>query len=65
MAPTFPSSLGYEMNGGDDNHVTIETINVNVEKLDSDADYEEIASRVGEVLVRSISRTSSVGGIRM
>lgn len=60
----FPA-LGYEMNSGDDNRVTIETINVNVEKLDSDEDYEEIAARVGEVLVKSIGRMSAVGGIRV
>lgn len=64
MSPTFPA-LGYEASKSNDNNVTIETINVNVEKLDSDEDYEEIAAKVGEVLVRSIGRISSVGGMRM
>lgn len=65
VSPVFPSSLGYEASNNNDNRVAIETINVNVEKLDSDEDYEEIAAKVGEVLVRSIGRISSVGGMRM
>ena len=36
---------------------------VNVETLSDDADYEEVAARVGEVLVRQMSRSGAVGGI--
>ena len=38
---------------------------VNVEKLDSDSDYEDIAEKVFESIMNRINRTSSVGGIRM
>lgn len=37
---------------------------VNVEKLDSDSDYEEMARRVGEVILKQMNRGTYVGGIR-
>ena len=37
---------------------------VNVDKLESDEDYEEIARKVGEVLLRQMNKGSYVGGIR-
>jgi len=46
------------------NSVGIETINVNVEKLDSDADYEEVALRVCEEIMNQLGQGSVVGGIR-
>lgn len=45
--------------------VGIETINVNVEHLNDDADYTEIANKVGEAIMDQLSRTSVVGGIRI
>jgi hypothetical protein len=47
------------------NGFSIGEINVSVEKLDSDADYEELAERVGEVLSGQIRKTMSVGGLLM
>lgn len=43
--------------------LNIESIDINVETLDSDADYEEVARKVGEVLQREITRTMPVGGV--
>ena len=37
---------------------------VNVDKLESDADYEEMARKVGEVILRQMNKGSYVGGIR-
>lgn len=37
---------------------------INVDKLESDADYEEMAKKVGEVLLRQMNKGSYVGGIR-
>ena len=45
------------------NRLNIENIQVNVERLDSDADYEELAERVGEVLKGEIIKIMPVGGI--
>lgn len=37
---------------------------VNVDKLENDADYEEMARRVGEVILKQMNRGTYVGGIR-
>lgn len=60
--PSFPA-FGESFGNSQSNSVVIEQINVNVETLSDDADYEEVAARVGEVLVRQMSRSGAVGGI--
>lgn len=42
---------------------TIEQIQVNVERLETDADYEEMANRVGEKLKEKITKGMAIGGI--
>ena len=43
----------------------IENITVQVQKLESDADYEEIAEKVGEQIMEKAMRGMSVGGLRI
>lgn len=44
---------------------TIENITVQVQKLETDADYEEIAEKVGEQIMEKAMRGISVGGLRI
>ena len=46
-------------------NVSVGDIIVNVDNLDTDDDYEELAEKVGEVLMDKLGRTSVVGGIRI
>ena len=48
--------------GGTSASFTIENIEVNVSSMASDADYEEVAERVGEAIKNRIMRGSSIGG---
>lgn len=43
----------------------IDNITVQVQHLESDADYEEMAERVGEHIMDKVSRGMAVGGIRL
>lgn len=61
--PTMPSLGGIAT--GNSNMVSTGDIIVNVESLDSDADYEEMAQKVSEVLMEQIGRTAVVGGLRI
>ncbi len=45
--------------------MTIESITVQVQRLDSEQDYEEMAERVGEQIMEKVARGMTVGGIRM
>lgn len=47
------------------NSVSVGDIIVNVDNLDTDDDYEELADKVGEVLMERIGKTSAIGGIRV
>ena len=47
------------------NPVSVGDIVVNVENLDTDDDYEELAEKVSSVLMERIGRTSVVGGLRI
>ena len=44
---------------------TIENITVQVQKLETDTDYEEIAEKVGEQIMEKAMRGMSVGGLRI
>ena len=43
----------------------IDSITVQVQKLESEQDYEEMAERVGEHIMEKVTRGMSVGGIRI
>lgn len=45
--------------------LTIESITVNVERLESDSDYDEMAEKVGEKIMEKVTRGMSVGGFRL
>ena len=45
--------------------MTIENITVQVEKLESDADYELMADKVGEVIGKRLVKGKAIGGIRI
>lgn len=45
--------------------VTIENITVQVQRLESEQDYEEMAERVGEEIMEKITRGMAVGGVRI
>ena len=45
--------------------VNIENITVQVQRLESEQDYEEMAERVGEEIMEKITRGMAVGGIRI
>ena len=47
------------------NPISVGDIIVNVDNLDTDDDYEELAQKVGEVLMEEIGKTAVVGGIRI
>lgn len=62
--PAFPSNPGYTGQSVAST-MTIETINVNVDTLSDDADYDEVARRVGEAITEQMAKISAVGGIRI
>ena len=45
--------------------VNIENITVQVQRLESEQDYEEMAERVGEEIMEKITRGMAVGGVRI
>lgn len=45
--------------------LTIESITVNVERLEKDADYDAMAERVGEKIMERAMRGMAVGGLRL
>ena len=61
--PTMPNFGGFET--GNNSNVSVGDIIVNVDNLDTDDDYEELAEKVSEVLMERIGRTTAVGGLRI
>ena len=61
--PTMPSFGDVQMSGG--NPVSVGDIIVNVDNLDTDDDYEELAEKVSQVLMERIGRTTAIGGLRV
>ena len=61
--PTFPNFGEIDMSGN--GGVSVGDIIVNVDNLDTDDDYEELAKKVSDVLMERIGRTNVVGGIRI
>lgn len=62
--PTLPNFGGDFMTGGNNNSLSFGDIIVNVEHLDSDTDYEDMAGHVLDSVMEKINRSSVVGGIR-
>jgi len=60
--PGMPDFGGMAAGG---NPVSVGDIVVNVENLDTDDDYEELAQKVSEILMDRIGRTAVVGGMRI
>lgn len=60
--PAFPSYDG--LSGGGTGAVNVGDIIVNVDRMDSDADYEEMADKVFETITTRLNRGAAVGGIR-
>ncbi len=58
------SGYGAQDIGGGNMQTTFGDINISVEKLEDDADYDEIAQKVMEVMEEMISKGSAVGGLR-
>lgn len=50
---------------GGTGEVTVGTINVNVESLNEDQDYQELARRIGEALNEELRNTGTVGGLKL
>ena len=63
---SVPSMRGYgDMNFGNGSQVSVGDIIVNVDNLDTDDDYDELARKVSEILMECIGRTAVVGGMRI
>lgn len=58
-------SLGGSFGDGNNEPFSVGDIIVNVEKMDSDADYEEMASKVFDQIMERLNRGSVIGGIRL
>lgn len=43
----------------------IESITIHVDSLNDDTDFEELADKVGEVIMEKVTRTMSIGGITL
>ena len=61
--PSMPN-LG-NIQTGNSSNVSVGDIIVNVDNLDTDSDYEELAEKVSDVLMERIGRTAVVGGLRI
>lgn len=62
--PSFaPVNIGND--GSGEGGLVIEELNINVSQLDSDADYEEIADKVGKALEKKLTKGKAIGGIRI
>ena len=59
------SNYGDMSTGNGVGQVSVGDIVVNVENLDTDDDYEELAEKVSNILVERIGRTAVVGGMRI
>lgn len=61
--PTMSNMSGIQTSGG--NPVSVGDIIVNVDNLDTDDDYEELADKVGTVIMERLGRTAAIGGLRI
>lgn len=61
--PSMPRFGG--MQTGNSNAVSVGDIIVNVDNLNTDDDYEDLANKVGAVLMERIGKTAVIGGLRI
>lgn len=61
--PTMPNFGDIDLTGS--GNVSVGDIIVNVDNLDTDDDYEELAKKVSAILMERIGRTTVVGGLRI
>lgn len=54
-----------DITSGGGNTISVGDIVVNVDNLDTDDDYEELAQKVSNILMERIGRTTVVGGMRI
>ena len=63
---TIPGMPNYsDLTGNGGKPISIGDIVVNVDNLDTDDDYEELAQKVSDILMERIGRTAVVGGMRI
>ena len=63
---SIPAMQSYgDFTGEGGNPVSVGDIIVNVDNLDTDDDYEELARKVGNIIMERIGRTAVVGGMRI
>ena len=63
--PQFAAPAFGEQQNSNAEGLVIEQINVTVERLENDADYEKMADQVGRVLEKRLTKGKAVGGIRI
>lgn len=64
--PSFEMpAFGDVVKNSGDGGFNIEQINVTVEKLESDTDYEAMADQIGKVIERRLTKGKAIGGIRI
>jgi hypothetical protein len=61
--PSLPM-IGNDWVNGRGNAVSVGDIILNVDKLESDDDYEEVADKVLDMIMERVNRGSAIGGIR-
>lgn len=64
QSPSFTPIATSEYEGGISG-LTIEELNINVDKLDSDRDIEDVANQVCKALGQKLARGKTIGGIRV
>lgn len=64
QTPSFMSVSSSDYSGSSGGF-TIEELNINVDRMDSDKDIEDVANRVCKELEKQITRGKAVGGIRI
>lgn len=61
--PTMSNMNGIQTSGG--NPVSVGDIIVNVDNLDTNDDYEDLADKVSAVIMERLGRTAAIGGLRI
>jgi hypothetical protein len=56
--------IGNDWVNGRGNAISVGDIILNVDKLESDDDYEEIANKILDMIMERVNRGSAIGGIR-
>lgn len=62
---SVPGIPAYGETGKANSAYNVGDIIVNVDRLESDADYEEMAEKIFDTIMNRLNRTAPVGGIRM